>query len=173
MPLLNSFHFTKEQISRCWTNRTLEVTVIQLTTLGETYFREKEVEFIKIGQPNLNNNIAVLQFLKEKFKFVNGTILDINKMKIKYSIFTAFISLGSPIINYDCDAIGIYNEEAKSVNIVEDTDRMPQHIRSTYNLRDVLMAFFDERYFIECIWISSCKVQIILPNSKYYIGQQT
>ena len=146
IPQLNTFHFMKEHLLSCWTNRTFDVTIIELTTNGGKCFRERGGEFIKIGQATLNSNIiTVLQSTKEDFTFANGRILELDMNKIKYFISTEIGISGTPIINWDCDAICIYCKEENSNNIIGETNKLPQFQQLTFTLRDVLNFYFEER----------------------------
>ena len=138
IPQLNSFHFIKEHLLGCWTNRTFDVTIIKLTTYGEKYVRDGGIEFIKIGKANINSNIiTVLQSIEGAFTFANGKVLEIDFNKIKYCISTEVGINGSPIINWDCAAISIFCNEK--------TNNLPQFQQFTFTLRDIINIYFDER----------------------------
>ena len=136
---LNRFQLKKEQIFRCWTNFILDVTIIELTATGEQFLREIGGKFIQIGQPKLDDRIALFQFPKGEFKFANGTILEMKNSKIMYRIATGRGSSGSPILNWNCEAVGIHNEGGISNDPTVDTTDLSQLERTASNLKDVMI----------------------------------
>ena len=145
-PQLNQLYLNKWQILHCWTDPTLGATIIELTRLGERFFLDNGVEFIKIGLPKLNDVIKILQFTTEKFKFANGTVLDISNSMIKYHIGTGRGTSGSPILNSNCEALGIFYEEEKSNGLNEHVQitQLSQLDQTAFTLCHVLMVYFDD-----------------------------
>lgn len=131
---LKQFKFEKEHILRCWTDSDLDATVIELTSKGEQYFRQNQVEFIKIGVPELKARIAIFQFPKGEFKFANGRIMHIQDSKIMYRIATAGGSSGSPLLNLNCEAVGIHYEGEKSYDPSVPETELPELERTASSL---------------------------------------
>ena len=146
IPTLNRFHFEKEHIlySTVWSNHDLDATVIELTPKGEQYFRRNQVEFIKIGYPENDGRIAIFQYPEGKFKFANGKIIQIHDSKIMYRVATACGSSGSPLLNWNCEAVGMHYEGEQSNNPNVPTTELPELERTASSLSQIVKSYFEE-----------------------------
>ena len=106
---LKSFNLTEEQLKNIWTNKTLDCTVIEISSECANLFKSYGAIFLKVGiRIAPKDEVAMLQFQKESLASHMAISGLANAHNVYYQIGTAPGSSGSPLLDLECNALAMH-----------------------------------------------------------------
>lgn len=150
-----------KQVKYIWTSRLFDATVIEISSDLANLFKSYGVRFLKIGQVTAKVQVAILQYPNGKFGIAHGEIDHMNGHDVFYQIATAPGSSGSPLLDWNCNALAMHKAGA-----IGATEEKPDIYRKASSMAAIIDAYFKDqtndtllcvncifKYLIILVWV--------------------
>ena len=137
-----------QQLRFCWTSSQahLDATVIELSDEAAAELIKLGAKFLRVADAKPGDKVVMVQYPKGRLSLAFNVIESLEDYELRYHIGGDVGSSGSPVLNWECRALGLHRRREMEVDTTAAAKNDPLGAtRFASNIRAIADAFFDDR----------------------------